>query len=80
MAKQCAKCGCKIGFFGGTEYNGKQYCDKCFSAIPKPKNYGKTCFNCAYYGVNDNYDGYCKFDHNKYVDMSNQACKNFQNK
>ncbi len=82
MAKVCPKCNKKIGFFSSESsaiYEGKEYCLNCYLEIA-PKNYGKKCYNCRYYGVDYNYDGYCKFNNNKYADRYDDACKNFVNK
>ncbi len=78
----CAKCNklLKQGFFtsdGFEKYEGKIYCRECFDKIPKPKNYGKTCYFCAYYGIDQNSDGFCKRDFNRYVSWDKKACDHY---
>lgn len=85
MAKQvpCAgKCGkmLKTGIFASDSYlvNGKYYCYACLKNLPK---YMKSqCYECAYYGVDNSSNGFCKYDHNKYVDRYKNACEHFESK
>ena len=54
-------------FFMANEYEGK----KCKTG---------ECYQCAYYGVDANYNGFCKADHDKYVDRYKKACDKFKAK
>ncbi len=83
MAKSfCSKCKKALGgFFGDTvcSYEGKDYCYDCWKAIPKPKNYGMECRNCAYCadaGFED--DAICTRHYNKRIDRYKQACEDFE--
>lgn len=81
--KPCAgKCGkmINVGFFSSESYlvGGEYYCYNCMKKLPK--HVGKECYQCAYYGVDYNYNGYCKKDSNKYVDRNKEACKNYEDR
>ncbi|MCQ2455329.1 MAG: hypothetical protein MJ090_04240 [Clostridia bacterium] len=70
----------KTGLFSSDSYivDGKFYCFDCMKKLPK--YVGKECYQCAYYGIDDNYDGFCKKDSNKYVDRNKKACEQYETK
>ncbi|MCQ2441075.1 MAG: hypothetical protein MJ076_04155 [Clostridia bacterium] len=68
------------GFFSSGSYlvDEKYYCLECREKLPK--YVGAECYSCAYYGVDANYDGYCKRFNDKYVDRYNKACESYESR